>query len=104
MDGKEEKTMEDQDKLPGDWLREEEDEPEPEIVFGHGGCRTRIGVLRKWVKHEIELNYVIIFDGEVVEEGYDSLADAKQGAIEFLERKLSLIEEANGRAIYECRE
>jgi len=95
--------MEDQDKLPGDWLREEEDEPEPDIVFGHDGCRTRIGVLRKWVKHEIELNYVIIFDGEVVEEGYDSLADAKQGAIEFLEEKLSLIEEAKGMTNHEYR-
>ena len=95
--------MEDQDKLPGDWLREEEDEPEPDIVFGHDGCRTRIGVLRKWVKLGFELNYVIIFDGEVVEEGYDSLADAKQGAIEFLEEKLSLIEEANGRTNHEYR-
>ena len=96
--------MEDQDKLPGHWLREEEDEPaQPYIVFGHGGCRTRIGVLGKWVKHEIELNYVIIFDGEVVEEGYVSLADAKQGAIEFLEEKLSLIEEAKGMTNHEYR-
>jgi len=95
--------MEDQDKLPGDWLREEEDEQEPDIVFGHGGCRTRIGVLRKWVKYEIELNYVIIFDGEVIEEGYVSLEDAKQGAIEFLEEKLSLIEESKGMTNHEYR-